>query len=78
MAKRKQTAISPVLLADEADRLNTLHSVGSTCRYWLGKREGPGKASRTRSRFEVIGGHSVMVWLEGTAGAIASTHVEFP
>jgi hypothetical protein len=53
------------------DRLNALYPIGTPCRYWQGT------PSRTRTRFEVMGVHSVMVWVEGSPGAIASTHVEF-
>lgn len=50
--------------------------VGTSVRYWTGVREGDGRVSRTRSIVQRLGGHTLVVWVEGESSAIAVTHVE--
>ncbi|MBT8454170.1 MAG: hypothetical protein KJO40_19560 [Deltaproteobacteria bacterium] len=55
---------------------NATVDVGTPIRYWPGRREGPGKLSRTRSPAWELGDGSPVVSVEGHAGGIALTHVE--
>lgn len=50
--------------------------IGTPVRYWTGWREGDGKASRTRTEVHLLGGHTLVVWVEGERSCIAVTHVE--
>ena len=50
--------------------------IGTRVRYWTGVREGEGKVSTTRSKAEVLGGHTAVVWIEGVAGCVALSHVK--
>lgn len=58
------------------DDWNEHHPVGTQVRYWKGVREGDGRISRTRSRAQVLSGHTAVVWVEAEAGCIALSHVE--
>lgn len=59
-----------------AEAFNAKYPVGTPVRYWPGVREGAGTESKTRSEAWLMGGHSVVVKVEGYAGGIALTHVE--
>jgi hypothetical protein len=50
--------------------------IGTPVRFWRGLREGPGQFSKTRSVAILLSGHTPVVWLAGTSGAIALTHVQ--
>lgn len=63
------------LLVD-AERWNAAHPIGTRVRYWTGLREGDGVESVTRSRASVLGGHTVVVWVDGQGACIALSHVE--
>lgn len=58
------------------DAWNANHDVGELVKYWTFTREGEGKLARTRSRAEVLSGHTAVVWLEGVRGCVALSHVE--
>jgi hypothetical protein len=50
--------------------------VGTRVRYWTLAREGEGRVSTTRSKAEVLSGHTAVVWIEGVAGCVALSHVK--
>jgi hypothetical protein len=52
--------------------------VGTPVRYWTGARKGDGKASRTRSTVQPLGGEggTSVVWVEGEGSCIAMTHIQ--
>lgn len=50
--------------------------VGTPVRYWPGVREGDGILSRTRSRADLLGGHTPVAWVEGHGACIALSHVQ--
>jgi len=59
------------------DAFNAAHPVGTTVNYWRGVREGkPSGTGPTRSDAQLLSGHTAVVWIEGTSGCIALTHVE--
>jgi hypothetical protein len=58
------------------DAWNATHPVGTIVRYWKGLREGEGRLGRTRSEATLLGGHTPVVWVDTTSGAIGLTHVE--
>ena len=55
---------------------NSCHPIGTRVRYWTGVREGDGRTSATRTKAQVLGGHTSVVWVDGQAGCIALSHVE--
>jgi hypothetical protein len=57
------------------DHWNEQHPVGTSVRYWTGDRQGDGKVSRTRSRADLLGGHTAVVWVEGHGACIALSHI---
>ncbi|REF00242.1 hypothetical protein [Thermomonospora umbrina] len=59
-----------------ADGWNRLHPVGTPVTYWPGRRKGPGRRSRTRSKAWVLEGHTAVVSVEGHAACVALTHVQ--
>ena len=61
--------------ADIAAKWNTDHPVGTPILYWPEFREGPGRASKTRTLAWVVGDHSAVVSVDGYSGGIALTHV---
>lgn len=61
---------------DLVNHFNHDHTIGTPVRYWTGTREGAGKTSHIRTRAELMGGHTPVVWVEGEASAIALTHIE--
>jgi hypothetical protein len=61
---------------DLVNHFNHDHTIGTPVRYWTGTREGDGKTSHIRTRAELMGGHTPVVWVEGEASAIALTHIE--
>lgn len=50
--------------------------VGTPVRYWPLVREGEGRTGTTRSQVEILGGHTLVVWIAGVSGCIALTHVQ--
>lgn len=61
-------------------RWNRLHPVGTPVVAYPGCRpeDGPDEhlVTRTRSKAEVLGGHTAVVWVEGHGACIALTHVD--
>lgn len=62
--------------AARVDARNRLYPEGRAVRYWTGVREGSGLTGHTRSRAEVLGGHTAVVWVTGHGACIALTHVQ--
>ena len=54
-------------LQAECDRFNAAIPVGTAVRVMLDGAKEP-METRTRSKAEVLGGHSAVVWLEGVRG----------
>lgn len=50
--------------------------VGAPVRYWTGVREGEGVLSKTKSKAELLGEHTAVVWVEGHAACIALSHIQ--
>ena len=71
--KRRERALENDRIVWEFNRTTP---VGSPVRYWPGARQGEGKVSTTRTRAQVLGGHTPVVWVEAEAGCIALTHVD--
>ncbi|MFD3970180.1 hypothetical protein [Streptomyces cyaneofuscatus] len=74
-------ASSPELLAMVAAGWNSLYAVGAPVVAYPGCRpEDDPKAerlvTRTRSKAEVLGGHTAVVWVDGHSAAINLTHVD--
>lgn len=59
----------------EIDRFNKDNPVGTPVRYWPGVLKGVGVESKTRSVAQVLGSHTVVVWVENYSGCIALSHV---
>ena len=62
-------------VAREVAQFNDLIPVGSRVLYWPALREGPGVASKTRTRAWLLGDHTPVVMVEGYPGGIALSHV---
>jgi hypothetical protein len=61
----------------EVAKFNSANPVGTEVRYWrMGKEGEPTGTGKTRSEAWLMGGHTAVVLIEGTSGAIALTHVE--
>jgi hypothetical protein len=60
----------------ETETFNALYPAGTPVRYWTGARRGPGVESKTRTSAQVVGGHTAAVWVFGSPGCIALTHIE--
>lgn len=58
------------------ENFNRDNMVGAFVRYWTGFREGKGKVSTTRSVAQMLGGHTLVVWVDGESSCIYLTHVE--
>lgn len=58
------------------DRFNERYPLGSPVRYWTFLREGEGRKGETRSKAQLLSGHTAVVWVTGHAACIALTHVE--
>jgi hypothetical protein len=54
-------------LQAECDRFNSVNAVGAPVRVMLDGAKEP-METRTRSKAEVLSGHSAVVWLEGVRG----------
>jgi hypothetical protein len=63
-----------------AEAFNSLHPVGTPVLAYPGVRpeDGPDErlVTRTRSKAEVLGGHTDVVWVDGHGAYIALTHVD--
>ena len=57
-------------LEDRARTYSRRYPVGSPCRYWEGKRTGPGVPSTIRSRFWVLGHGEIVCQVEGAYGGV--------
>ncbi|MEU4513119.1 hypothetical protein AB0G05_26795 [Nonomuraea wenchangensis] len=59
---------------------NAAYQVGQPARYWTGFRDGPlagvPKFGRTRTRAQLMGGHTAVVWVTGESSCIALSHVD--
>ena len=73
---RKADGPPPNPEAEVVKRWNTSHGVGVPVRYWTGERRGTGQRSHTRSKAQLLGGHTAVVWVEGHPACISLTHVE--
>lgn len=58
------------------ERFNETTPAGSPVLYWPGARIGEGRPSTTRSRAQLLSGHTPVVWVEGHSGCIALTHID--
>ena len=59
-----------------AERFNEANEVGTRVRYWTMLREGPGVEAETRSKAQLLSGHTPVVWVTDYPACIALTHVE--
>ncbi len=57
---------NPVKLQAQCDAFNAAHNVGAAVR--LKKDSGEIVTTTTRSKAEVLSGHSAVIWLEGISG----------
>lgn len=55
---------------------NERYPVGTLVHYWRGARHGEPRTGTTRSAAWPLGGHTPVVAIGGTSGAIALTHVQ--
>ena len=56
---------------------NAAFPIGTLVDYWTFTREGnPSGRAKTRSKSELLGGHTAVVWIEGVASCVALTHVK--
>lgn len=55
---------------------NERYPVGTPVHYWRGVRHGEPRTGTTRTAAQLLGGHTPVVWIDGTSGAIALTHVQ--
>lgn len=62
--------------AQTVDDFNSLYGVGTWVRYWTGTRQDPARDGQTRSKAELLGGHTPVVWVTGHGACIALTHVD--
>lgn len=65
--------ITPQVAADD---FNHAIAVGDWIRYREIKGEGEGTLYRTKTKAQVLGGHSAVVWLEGKSGCVCCDHCE--
>ena len=63
------------VLNNQVKKFNQECPVGTPVEYWTGLREGEGKKSKTRSKAELLGGHTPSVWIEGQSGCVSLSHV---
>lgn len=63
-------------MSREVDALSNRYPIGTPCRYWPGARWDEPRHGTIRSRYAVLGGHTVVVWVTGYPGCIAASHVE--
>lgn len=73
---RRGTDFCPDHRGSAAPSIDTDLAIGTPVRYWRGVRDGQGVESRTRTRVQMLGGHTAVVWVEGYASCVALTHVE--
>jgi hypothetical protein len=62
-------------LQREVDKFNTIFKVGDPIVYYeiLGQKEPPLRTT-TRTKAEILSGHTAVVWLEDKAGCVACSH----
>ncbi|MEU4779233.1 hypothetical protein [Micromonospora sp. NPDC023633] len=58
------------------DNFNAEHLPGDWVRYWTGTRDDAPKYGQTRTKAELLGGHTPAVWVTTEASCIALTHVD--
>lgn len=63
-----------VALEAQAENWNAKHEVGAVMSYETIIGEGETHRGATRSEAQVMGGHSVVVWLEGKRGYVLVEH----
>lgn len=56
----------PIALQQQCDRFNADYEIGQMVT--VRKHNGEGFITRTRSRAEVLSGHSAVIWVEGLSG----------
>lgn len=61
---------------EEVDVFNERFPVGTPVRYWPGARHGKGCESKTRTKAQLLGGHTSVVWVEGFPACLALSHIE--
>lgn len=58
------------------DDFNNRHPIGATVLVWTGLKEGPGKIGQVRDPGAyILSGHTPVVFVTGTRGCVALTHV---
>jgi hypothetical protein len=76
------TAIANPGLIDNADLAASLTAAqaglptGTPVRYWPLACEGEGTVGTTRTPVHLLGGHTLVVWIEGVSGCIGLSHVQ--
>ncbi|WP_205326926.1 hypothetical protein [Glycomyces sp. YM15] len=55
---------------------NERYPIGTPVHYWRGVRHGKPRTGATRTAAQALGGHTPVVWIAGTSGAIGLTHVQ--
>jgi hypothetical protein len=73
MSSLARSTVSPAKLVA---KWNQSFPIGQLVRYWTGLRDGIGIISHTRSKAEVLGGHTAVVWIDGCSGCVALSHIE--
>ena len=63
-------------LDKQVDEFNEKYPVGTEVRYWKGARRGPAMISKTRTRAEVLAGHTPVVWIEDSPACVSLSHIE--
>lgn len=59
----------------EVEDFNTRCPIGTPVDFWPGFLDDEPRRSVTRSKAEILSGHTPVVWVEDYAGCIALTHV---
>lgn len=65
---------NPAKLQTQCDVFNAAHAVGASVR--LEKDSGEVITTKTRSKAEVLSGHSAVIWLEGVSGCYLLDRVQ--
>lgn len=74
--KTKRQQRETIKAERQAAEWNKAHEVGTSVTYWPGIREGAGDVSRTRTKAQLLGGHTAVVWIEARPDCIALSHIE--
>jgi hypothetical protein len=62
-------------LVREAEECDRRMPVGTPVVYWLGVKDGPGRAGVIRNTFSVFGSRVVVGWVAGQASFVAASHI---